>query len=349
MRKYICTIIRMAPLLAFATLAITACKKHKQKGTDNQNNIEKIYVAGSDVSASRQQAKVWKNGTGTFLPGIAEATTIAQSVFVHQNDVYIVGSAVMTQSNGQQSSKILLWKNNVLQNFPDGAMSNYPRSVFVSGNDVYIAGYTKDSQTGVTYAKVWKNGVGSNLAPGAYAVDVCVHNGDVYVAGYGNLSSSGTHSAGVWKNGVLQPAPENAENSLVTSIHIFNNDIYLTGTRTAFSGAPPQMMCWKNGAMLPITQKGVFSKANSVYVQGNDVYIAGQDEVYAAIWKNGQLQRVGGVGSVLTSIWATAQNVYATGAQQENYKPIASIWKDGVPEKLSEAVEEASANGLFVK
>ena len=107
----------------------------------------------------------------------------ANSMVVHNNDLYIAGS-----DNGA-----VYWKNNNEIRLP----GNNASSIFVSGNDVYVAG-AHDSK-----AVYWKNGTEVALVStkvyGDYgsiaANSIFVQGNDVYVAGYDGPN------AVYWKNG----------------------------------------------------------------------------------------------------------------------------------------------------
>ncbi|RYG15828.1 MAG: hypothetical protein EOO07_14545 [Chitinophagaceae bacterium] len=74
-------------------------------------------------------------------------------------------------------------------------------AVFVKGTDVYACGY--EINGGKSIAKLWKNGVATNLSDGTKD-EVCKKvfaiDNDVYIAGYDNNGT--TSKAKIWKNGV---------------------------------------------------------------------------------------------------------------------------------------------------
>ena len=81
-------------------------------------------------------------------------------------------------------------------------------SVFVFGTDVYVAGTEDDGTSPNSFAKLWKNNVGTLLTPTAnyrnIAKSVYVVGANVYVAG--TRSSTGPNTiATVWINGFMTP------------------------------------------------------------------------------------------------------------------------------------------------
>ena len=66
-----------------------------------------VYLVGNEIRNNVYNAKVWKNGTGTFLSTAAGSD--AKSVCVHNGDVYIAGWEY--DNDGKQVAT--LWKNGV--------------------------------------------------------------------------------------------------------------------------------------------------------------------------------------------------------------------------------------------
>lgn len=66
-----------------------------------------IYLVGFERRGTQNNAKIWKNGVGTFLsdkPG-----SNAKSVYVHNGDVYVAGY----ETNSEGKRVAMLWKNGV--------------------------------------------------------------------------------------------------------------------------------------------------------------------------------------------------------------------------------------------
>jgi hypothetical protein len=103
------------------------------------------------------------NGVETTI-GNPSLTTEAHSLFVKNEDVYIVG---FEWSSSLNICKAMLWKNNIpivlSNNTSSIAQAN---SVFVVGNDIYIVGYEFNTTYNINIAKLWKKGIETNITNG---------------------------------------------------------------------------------------------------------------------------------------------------------------------------------------
>lgn len=160
-----------------------------------------IYVSDGNVyvaAGMNNQAVVYKNAMTLYTLTDEEDVSQANAVFVSDNDVYAVG-----YENKHAKSVAKVWKNgSVFATLSDGTNEVQANDVYVTGNDVYVVGAEYyDFADGKIVAKIWKNGVATNLSDasdGFYAFSVYVFNNDVYVAG-GNSKGTGI----VWKNGQI--------------------------------------------------------------------------------------------------------------------------------------------------
>lgn len=332
-------VIGIISYLAVSVL-FTACEKSAtdDENIENTTEIKGVYVAGTENGV----AKLWKDGVAKNLTdGTHNAEAL--SVFVSDNDVYVVGfesngshevaklwknNVPISLSTGNENARAQsvcvsgndvyvagyegkvakLWKNNVAQNLTNGDDDARAQSVYVSGNDVYIAGY--DGKIAI----LWKNGVAQNLTDGsneAMAFGVFLSDNDVYIAGYEwyetEWSPEGQYSypiAKLWKNGVAQNISSSP--SKLYSVFVQNNDVYVAGWGNHSTGIPPAVL-WKNGVAQNLIEKGF---ANSIYSQNGDVYVAGEEwtgtvaeERIAILWKNGVAQRLGNIASAATSVF----------------------------------------------
>jgi hypothetical protein len=186
-----------------------------------------VYVNGNDVyvtgyernSSNFELAKYWKNGIETIL---TNSTSFANgySITVNGNDVYVAGYEY-TSTTSRDVAKYWKISNggtpqvNILS---DGTNNVYANGIAINGTDVYIAGLDEDDRT----AKVWKNGVSTNLAsPGANYIDayaVFVQNNDVYCAG---ASFNGaTWTACYWKNGTEKKVTNSTKTAFARAIFV---------------------------------------------------------------------------------------------------------------------------------
>jgi len=273
---------------------------------------------GSDLRIASRVACLWKNGILQNLNIDKSKYSEANSVFVLDGNVYVVGS--------YDGAK--LWKNGVIYSL-DGYTAS---SVFISGNDVYVAGYevseASDSiMTGPRstimsppIARLWKNGIVQNLnlkSKYSKANSVFVLGSDVYVAGVEFLKSDyWRETAVLWKNGVAQylnfdSADSIRGNQVGVAHSVFvseNGDVYVGGyvgyvdwVKFDFINYP---VLWKNGVAQKLSGGdtrlgfGIDRSNTPVFVSGEDVYVAGStgnflnSNFIAAIWKNGNVMEL---------------------------------------------------------
>jgi hypothetical protein len=304
------------------------------------NNGSKIFIAGYAMSTGNMVtkiARISKDGNVQDLSS-GQYNAEAKSVYVSGSDIYVAGFD--EGYVGEYAGNAILWKNGVAQNLTNGRYDASANSVFVSGSDVYVAG------TIGKLATVWKNGVAHSLNDGqhyASANSVFVSGSDVYVAG----EDGG--DAILWKNGVAQNLGTGA---IARSVFVSGNDVYVAGTLGA-GGWYPTPVLWKNGVLVFRIDYSVNREVgfgNSLFVSGNDVYIGGlslsDDGGGAAIWKNGQVQYLG--GGVVSSVFVLGNDVYAAQGINTTYpgNVTASLWKNGVEYSISGL---AVANSVFVQ
>jgi hypothetical protein len=95
---------------------------------------------------------------------------------------------------------------------------------------VYVAGYEQNS-SGVNVAKLWKNGIATNLTDGTHdasAQSVFVNGADVYAAGY-EQNSNGIYMTKLWKNGVATNLTDSTYNVYANSVYVSGSDVYVAG------------------------------------------------------------------------------------------------------------------------
>jgi len=122
-------------------------------------------------------------------------------------------------------------------------------------------------------------------------------------------------------------------------------------------------MLWKNGRAESLrVGADKFSGAGAVFASGGDVYVAGHEierytqnyqtmeRCYAAIWKNGAMERIGGADTQALSVFVSDGTVYAAGVTSKAYPaaPGAMLWVDGAATLLGGAGAGARANSVFV-
>lgn len=117
-----------------------------------------IYVAGGVTDNNGWSAQFWKNRVATTLPSNG-AQSVAVSMNVIQNDIYIVGTIENSKA------KVTCWKNGLATTISDGVYNAHPTAIQVKGNDTFISGF----QASASYNSVaiyWKNKIPIILTDG---------------------------------------------------------------------------------------------------------------------------------------------------------------------------------------
>jgi hypothetical protein len=92
-------------------------------------------------------------------------------------------------------------------------------------------------------------------------------------------------------------------------------------------------------------------------VYGGDVYASGYTEnivnasrfISAVLWKNGKLQLLSDVKSSAAHLYVSDGHVYAAGYEEnERGINVATVWKDGLPQRLSDGSTDATPYSIFV-
>ncbi|MDJ1471065.1 hypothetical protein [Xanthocytophaga flava] len=224
---------------------------------------------------------------------------------------------------------------------------------------VYVVGYENLDDQYHGQAKLWKDGVASNLSsPADYASaeDVFVSGQDVYVAGsVGSLTKS---QPTIWKNGNATQLELTSSfiGGLATRIVVVGKDVYAIGY-VSDSNYKKYATFWKNGKISIIEQKSGQIYFNGLAVSGSDVYIGGieyvNSEGVATIWKNGVASRIGPVeGSTYTGIddiTIAGADVYALGLRQKEGADLeVVVWKNGVAGVIATNTEGIELEDIHV-
>jgi len=146
---------------------LMSCKTSKISTDTNKTlNEVDIYVVGYEYNDSKFEssieeiadevgmkhvAKLWKNGKDIHLEN-SELYSDAKSVFVNNNDVYIVGSIIL-----DNEYVATIWKNGKIQKLTNGKTAAHTSSLFIDKNNIYILGAQYNTKNYMI--KVWKNGV----------------------------------------------------------------------------------------------------------------------------------------------------------------------------------------------
>ena len=242
-----------------------------------------VYVAGQ---ATNDRAVVWKNGIETYLTdgsGYAEA----QSVFVVQADVYVVGHEQIGDVD-----VVKVWKNGaLLYDLTNGVNTARAYSIFVVGTDVYVAGYERNNAQ-KSVAKIWKNEIPTALTDGtndSEANSIYVLDSNIYVAGA--EENGGNSYAKVWKNEEAINLTNGLSYANAYSIFVKETDFYVAGAEHYFNQNTYFASFWENEVQTNLTNGQTLANSYSVYVLGSDIYVCGFEEEQnegkiVKVWKN---------------------------------------------------------------
>jgi hypothetical protein len=235
------------------------------------------------------------------------------SISTSAQSVFVSGNDVYVAGyeNGREDGSLRFWKNGVEQSFPDDSRWGEANSIYILGNDIYVTG-----------SKTWKNGEVLYEDYG-YGNSIFVSGGDVYVAGRRE------HGAVLWKNGIAEElsGAEGGGDAMANSVFVSDNDVYVAGWKGFFHDNGTAYLIailWKNGEEIELTAGNKEAEANSVFVSGNDVYVAGYENTYVSTVD----EETGRIG--------TPHGTFAV------------LWKNGVPQYLTDGVEQAWANSVYV-
>jgi hypothetical protein len=317
-----------------------------------------VYVVGYDKDTGNADfvAMLWKNGNPQRL---SRGWGVATSVFVSNSDVYVAG---------KDRDRETIWKNGISQ-LPGGANAVVNlNSIYVSGSDVYAAASYSKTPWGGWIGTILKNGVPqpiSDESKQTHVYSVFISNSDVFAAGRESYREQdgywSTNVAMQWKNGVGQRLSDGKNFAKGNAVYVSAQNVYVAGCEWG-KGA----MVWKNGNPQLLSQGN--AEASSVFVEGNDVYVTGHEDKgegpFAMLWKNGNPQRLSQVNSVAESVFVLNGDVFVVGHeysgkqnQSDEYEgeiikltnKVAMLWKNGVPQRLTDGTYGAEARAVFVK
>jgi hypothetical protein len=226
------------------------------------------------------------------------------------------------------------------------------------GNTVYAVGYEKNGLNNNNIAKIWRNGIVSNLTNGmfdAVPYAIFVSGFDVYAVG--RESNGINHIAKVWKNGIASNLTDGNNFAQATSIFVSGTDVYVTGYEYNASGYQVAKV-WKNGIASNLTDGTKNANTHSIVVSGSDVYVAGEEAAsiagnyVAKVWKNGVATSLTSGTNNSTfgnSIKLVGTDVYVAGREYISISINRAIsWKNGVLTNLTNGLKDASVNSIDV-
>jgi hypothetical protein len=270
-------------------------------GHENERNL---YICRCEYEGTTQLGKTWQGNTSCNIGYGGRGINVpSYEVLVHSANA--PNLAVSPSVGGQQN--------------------------------IYIVGYTNNnSSNGI--AKIWKNGVATNLTSGAsdgFAYGVFVNGPDVYVAGTDGFVAK------YWKNGAGVSLSDGSGTAYAHSIYANGGDVYVAGV------VGTVVTLWKNGVANSLSDgKDPFAVGNSLFVEGNDVYVAGSDNHTAKLWKNGVARNLsdGRNSANAYSVVVHRGVSYVVGSDNG----VAKVWRDGVGQSLTNGSNNAAAYSIAV-
>jgi hypothetical protein len=226
----------------------------------------------------------WKNGVAVPLPtqfyvgdylgyGSHVYSAYTSGLFASGPDLYIAGGDHEFSPGDTSTYRFAqYWKNGVATDLDHGLVDSnangvdFPTTtgIFVAAEDVYVCGFETSRYPALTFqALYWKNGIATNLTPGAFnaaAYSIYVDGQDVYAAGYQDIN--GVSRATYWKNGIPTTIGNNQGPSVANSICVGGNAVYVAGSETV--GNNSYSTWWKNGVA---THLGTGGNAIGIAIQ----------------------------------------------------------------------------------
>lgn len=225
---------------------------------------------------------------------------------------------------------------------------------------VFAVGY--EEINGIPVAKVWKNGVPTNLTDGSSfgaATSIYVDGTDIYSCG---IVDNGLPAAVVWKNGnILFELTDGSKYANAQSINMYNSDIYVIGNEELGVDNISNATIWKNGDSFSTLTDGLNANERSsgegIFVNETGIYAVGYEESDLQIdgtpklWDNNT--QVNLTDEVFHgraySVYAVGSDVYAAGYEEnDNGIWVAKYWKNGQVTSLSDGLQNAEAQSIFV-
>lgn len=271
-------------LVGMLFISLISCSKDEQNPIVNREQSKTTYICGSEIQNGMNVPKIWINGIPFNLEN-NDRVGSATSIVVNGNDVYSVG--YLWDANGLDLSAVV-WKNySIISVLTNKATQFTPYKIALIDNDVYVSG-NEFLSTGGIIAKVWKNGVATNISNtiGAMPFSIVTYNNDIYVAGcLPSPFNSAIDNAVIWKNGIPSLLTDGSKNAVAKAVAVVGNDIYVAGLES--NGTNMVAKFWKNGVETILSGGSTDTNINGIFVIENNVYIGGTVNGNSIIWKNG--------------------------------------------------------------
>ncbi|MEM9078269.1 MAG: IPT/TIG domain-containing protein [Bacteroidota bacterium] len=233
-------------------------------------------------------------------------------------------------------------------------------SLITVSPSVFAVGY--EVVNGTSIAKMWKNGVASNLTDGTdfgAASSIFIDGSDIYACG---IIIKGLPAAVAWKNGeILYELTDGSKYANASSIHVYNDDVYVIGNEELGDDNISNGTIWKNGVTYATLTDGLNANERSI---GEDIFVnetgissAGYEE--SEQHENGTPKSWENTTQIdLTneayhgrgySVHAVGSEVYVAGYEKNNEgTSVAKYWINQEVISLSNGLQNAEAQSIFV-
>ena len=325
-------------LLGLIVLLLNSCSNDCE--TTPEPTADEVYIAGIQLGVNQNQAQLFRDGVNQPLQN-SNINSEAKKVWVHNNDVYVLGNFFPGPTNFFPI-KAVLWKNGQIHWEQEGSVAH---DMFIQNGDVYISGHIIALILPVPPPNplvVWKNGQVLHEFAGSFNHSkLFVKDNDVHIAAQ-LWSDIDSFSVVHFKNNQITTLI-NSEFHLPTGITVANNnDVYVSYNASFDIGG-----YWVNGIAQNITPNT--SKLNNVKLFNNQVYLVGQDVngivPQAFVLTNGQktyFNMQGNDGFKAMDVFIKNNNQYVLGER--------NIWINGNYQVINANLDDDfNASSIFVK
>lgn len=327
----------MKKIISIVSLFILfiSCSKDNSNDTETPTTTT-LYVAGTSPNVNNSNkpiATIWIEGVPTQLPTTLGYESVANSIFVDGENVYVVGVEYFNFS-----PKAVLWKNGVKITLSQ--LESTAHDIYVINNTPYIVGNVENKAT------LWYGNSSTLISNGGSdANSITVYDDKLYIAGnensqaiiwrsLGNLSStlnlesfvlttnSGNgYGVTIKDNSFFTAVNTSNQAQIYKGLNIFNNlgddtriydigildqDIISVGRSDASQIGKATL--WKNDT--PTLLSNMSSLAEDVFIVGEDIYVAGYEifnnRLTARLWVNGEMKIISDENSTALSVFVTS-------------------------------------------
>jgi hypothetical protein len=307
-------------ILAYCSPLFSCHKSHENPVSTVPNGTD-VYIYGSiSNGTATAQYVYYKNGKSNSLSNATVSNFPIGHFLVNNNSIFAVG---------ESGNTLLYWEDGVEHSFsnPDVfVLSGFT----IAGTDMYTSFVNNETMPGTTLKIIGGyvvNGT-TELKFTGEALGIVSSGSDIYCYGFTAISVPIYYEkvyATYYKNKVPVYLGNvgGPEQSVITSMCISGNDVYATGYTYIPDtiGLTPIVQVpvyWKNGIKTILQSNNYSSYTSSIAVKGNDVYVAGY--IYNGNWN--------------------------TPIMQDYRLPHATLWKNGIPQTLSQTAESSSTTNI---